>query len=153
MGNLSMSLLESPGGWDHRSNDNNDPRVINWKGFDTFPADSIWNSVVRTSETLGLDNYSLEGKINWNWTSPWWREIYRADRERCLDELPNRWRRPSPTGRRSLAASHAMSIFLMSRRRATVKSPTPTRRWCEISSSVRATVCGRADSTEVCCSE
>ena len=86
MGNLAIGLLESPGGWDHRSNDNDDPTVINWKGFDTFQADSMWNYVVKPSAALGLDNYSLEGKINWNWASPWLRELYRTDRERCLDE-------------------------------------------------------------------
>ena len=86
MGNLSIGLLESPAGWDHRSNDNDDPQVINWKGYDTFQADSMWNSVVKPAATLGLDNYSLEGKINWIWASPWLREMYRTDRERCLDE-------------------------------------------------------------------
>jgi len=86
MGNLSVGLLESPGGWDHRRNDNDDPRAINWKGFDTFQADSMWKYVVKPPATLGLDNYALEGKINWNWASPWLRETYRTDRERCLDE-------------------------------------------------------------------
>jgi hypothetical protein len=86
MGNLSIGLLESPGGWDHRRNDNDDPKAIDWKGFDTFQADSMWNAVVKPSAPLGLDNYSLEGKINWNWMSPWLRGMYEKDRERCLDE-------------------------------------------------------------------
>ncbi len=86
MGNLSIGLLESPGGWDHRRNDNDDPKVINWKGFDTFQADSMWKYVVKPSAPMGLDNYSLEGNINWNWGSPWLRGIYEKDRERCLDE-------------------------------------------------------------------
>jgi len=86
MGNLSIGLLESPGGWDQRSNDNDDPTVINWSGFDTFQADSMWRSVVKPSVQYGLDNYSLEAKINWNWGSPWLRELYRIDREKCLDE-------------------------------------------------------------------
>jgi O-glycosyl hydrolase len=86
MGNLSTSLLESTGGWEHRRNDNDDPKVINWNGFDTFQADATWNHVVKPSAALGLDNYSLEGKINWKWVSPWLREIYRRDRQRCLDE-------------------------------------------------------------------
>jgi hypothetical protein len=86
MGNLSIGLLESPGGWDHRRNDNDDPKTINWKGFDTRSADNMWKSVVKPSTPSGLDDYSLEGKINWKWVSPWLREIYRTDRERCLDE-------------------------------------------------------------------
>lgn len=86
MGNLAIGLLESPAGWDHRSNDNDDPHAINWKGFDTFQADGMWNSVVKPATALGFENYSLEGKINWIWGSPWLREMYRTDRERCLDE-------------------------------------------------------------------
>ena len=86
MGNLAIGLLESPAGWDHRSNDNDDPQAVHWNGFDTFQADGMWNSVVKPSIALGLDNYSLEGKINWNWGSPWLREMYHTDRERCLDE-------------------------------------------------------------------
>ena len=40
MGNVAIGLLESPGGWDRRCNDNEDPTVIDWMGFDTFQADS-----------------------------------------------------------------------------------------------------------------
>jgi O-glycosyl hydrolase len=86
MGNLAIGLLESPGGWDNRRNDNDAPKAINWKGYNTFQADSMWKYVVKPSVPLGLDNYSLEGKINWNWVSPRLRETYRTDRDRCLDE-------------------------------------------------------------------
>ena len=86
MGNISTSLLESPGGWDRRRNDNDDPLRIDWSGFDTFPADHAWRDVVRPGAKLALDNYSLEAKINWAWTSPWLKSIYQHDRQRCLDE-------------------------------------------------------------------
>ena len=86
MGNVAIGLLESPGGWDRRCNDNEDPTVIDGMGFDTFQADSAWRDVVKPSAALGLDNYSLEGKLNWNWASPWLRELYGTDRRRCLDE-------------------------------------------------------------------
>jgi hypothetical protein len=86
MGNVAIGLLESPGGWDRRCNDNEDPTVIDWMGFDTFQADSAWRDVVKPSAALGLDNYSLEGKLNWNWASPWLRGLYGTDRRRCLDE-------------------------------------------------------------------
>ncbi|MHB8973795.1 MAG: glycoside hydrolase [Pirellulaceae bacterium] len=86
MGNLAMGLLESHGGWDHRRNDNDDPKAINWQGFDTFQADGAWQYVAKPSASLGFDNFSLEGKINWNWASPWLREMYDTDRERCLAE-------------------------------------------------------------------
>jgi len=45
MGNLSIGPLETPAGWDHRGNDNDDPKRIDWKGFDTFDADSMWNEL------------------------------------------------------------------------------------------------------------
>ncbi|MHB1034591.1 MAG: glycoside hydrolase [Pirellulales bacterium] len=86
MGNLAIGLLESPGGWNERRNDNGDPKAIDWKGFDPFAADAMWKDVVRPSARLGLDDYSLEGKINWIWSSPWLREMYGKDRERCLEE-------------------------------------------------------------------
>ena len=54
MGNLAIGLLESPAGWDHRRNDNDDPHAINWKGFDTFQADSAWTCVVKPSATMAL---------------------------------------------------------------------------------------------------
>jgi hypothetical protein len=86
MGNLAIGLLESSAGWDHRRNDNDDPATINWDGFDKFHADAMWNYVVKPSSTLGLNNYSIEGKINWNWASPWLQDTLGHDRERCLDE-------------------------------------------------------------------
>ena len=66
MGNLAMALLESPGGWDRRRNDNDDPQRIDWTGFDTFTADHAYRAVARPGGALGLNNYSLEAKINWN---------------------------------------------------------------------------------------
>ncbi len=86
MGNLSIGPLETPAGWDHRGNDNDDPNSIHWTGFDTFDADSMWNEVVKPSAAMGLDDYSLQGNINWRWASPWLAEVYRKDRQRCLDE-------------------------------------------------------------------
>ena len=44
-----------------------DPKAIDWKGFDAFQAGGMWKAVVKPSAVLGLDNYSLEGKVNWNW--------------------------------------------------------------------------------------
>jgi O-glycosyl hydrolase len=86
MGNLSIGPLETPGGWNRRGNDNDDPRTIDWHGFDTSDADNMWKALVKPCTAIGLDNYSLQGNINWRWTSPWLADMYRKDRQRCLDE-------------------------------------------------------------------
>jgi hypothetical protein len=52
MGNLSVGPLESPGGWNERRNDNDDPKAIEWKGFNTFHADHMFSDVVRPDAYL-----------------------------------------------------------------------------------------------------
>jgi hypothetical protein len=69
MGNLCVGPLESPGGWDQRRNDNDDPRKIDWKGFNFFQADSTWSHLVKPAAAMGFDNYSLAGNINWRWSA------------------------------------------------------------------------------------
>ena len=86
MGNLTIGPLESPGGWDQRRNDNDDPKVIDWRGFNTRAAESMFQHVVRPAAALGFDNYSLQGNINWRWSSPWLAPLYHHDRARCLEE-------------------------------------------------------------------
>jgi hypothetical protein len=86
MGNLSMGPLESPGNWNQRRNDNDDPRTLDLKGFNTFAIEQMHGKVVVPSAKLCLDNYSLEGKIDWRWSSPWLKELFTKDRARGLEE-------------------------------------------------------------------
>jgi O-glycosyl hydrolase len=86
MGNISIGLLESPGGWDNRRNDNDDPCQIDWKGFDAAAADNMKKWVTDPAGRMGFVNYSLAGNINWIWSSPWLGELYKKDRPRCLAE-------------------------------------------------------------------
>ena len=86
MGNLSVGPLEIPPESQHSRNDNDDPKVIDWSGFDTSMADAMWKSLVQPAAAMGFDDYSLEGKINWRWSTPWLSELHRRDRDRCSEE-------------------------------------------------------------------
>ena len=86
MGNLAIGLLESPGRWADRRNDNDDSHRIDWHGFNTFQADRMLQQVVKPAVSMGFNNYSLQGGINWIWSSPWLADLYKRDRARCLEE-------------------------------------------------------------------
>jgi O-glycosyl hydrolase len=86
MGNLNVGPLETPRSWNERRNDNDDPRTINWNGFNVAEADRQWKHLVKPAAEMGFDNDSLAGNINWKWSSPWLAELYRKDRDRCLEE-------------------------------------------------------------------
>jgi len=66
-----VGLLESPGAWSERRSDNDDPKTIDWTGFNAFQADSMWKHLVKPAAAMGFDDYSLQGNINWRWSSPW----------------------------------------------------------------------------------
>lgn len=85
-GNLEAALFESPGGWEKRANDNDDPFHFNWKGFQTFRADAMKRKVIDLAQPLGFDNYFLGQKINVRWASPWLDHIRAKDYQRYLDE-------------------------------------------------------------------
>jgi O-glycosyl hydrolase len=81
------ALLESPGGWDRRQNDNSDPFNVNWKGFDAAPLISTKRFVIDLARPLGYTNYFLGGETpNVRWASPWLANIRREDYNRFLDE-------------------------------------------------------------------
>ncbi|MBW8041941.1 MAG: hypothetical protein FVQ85_18340 [Planctomycetes bacterium] len=86
MGNLEVALLESPGSYKQRANDNNDPFKFNWKGFQTFRADVMKEKVVDLAEQFGFDNYFLGQKINVRWATPWLDHIRNTDYNCYLDE-------------------------------------------------------------------
>lgn len=86
LGGLNGALLESPGSYDQRANDNDDPLVINWGGFQTFLTDVTYSSVVALAAPLGFIDYSLSQKINIRWASPWLESIRSENYPLYLDE-------------------------------------------------------------------
>lgn len=86
MGNLEGILLESPGTYEQRANDNDNPFEFNWVGFQTFNADVMKDKLVDLAAPFGFDNYFLGQKINVRWVSPWLKSIRNKDYNRYLDE-------------------------------------------------------------------
>ena len=86
LGGLDGALLESPGNYEQRANDNDDPLTINWNGFQTFSADAIYSNVVVQAAPLGFTDYSLSQKINIRWASPWLENIRSTNYPLYLEE-------------------------------------------------------------------
>lgn len=76
-------LLESPGGFNARGNDNDDPQVINWSGFQTDRADQMKTKVVEPAEKFGFEDYYLSRIINVKYVSQWLKDL---PYEKFLDE-------------------------------------------------------------------
>lgn len=85
-GNLDSAILESPGTYDQRQNDNGDPFLIKWSGFQTFRADAVKAGIVDRAAPFGFTDYFLAEKINIRWASPWMDAIRKTDYSRYLDE-------------------------------------------------------------------
>lgn len=86
MGNLGIGPVETAGSEGNPGNDNDDPAVIDWSGFDTRGADGAKKLVVDLAAKHGFDNYSLAGNIDWRWRSAWMGELYKKDHARGLEE-------------------------------------------------------------------
>ncbi|MCU0727477.1 MAG: hypothetical protein MUE73_17095 [Planctomycetes bacterium] len=86
MGNVAVGPLETRSGIQHSQNDNDDPKVIDWSGFDMSLAEAMWKGVLQPAEAMGFDDWSLDGKINWRWSTKWLADLYRKDVPRCLEE-------------------------------------------------------------------
>ncbi len=86
LGGLDGALLESPGNYEQRANDNDDPLTINWNGFQTFSADAIYSNVVVQAAPFGFTDYSLSQKINIRWASPWLENIRSTNYPLYLEE-------------------------------------------------------------------
>ena len=71
LGNVEGSLLESPGDYSLRSNDNADPDVMLWSGFQKDYSVNIKNKLIDLARPLGFTDFSLAQKINVRWASPW----------------------------------------------------------------------------------
>jgi O-glycosyl hydrolase len=81
------TLLESPGGFERRRNDDGDPFTLNWKGFDAAGLNAARHYLVDLAGRLGFTNYYLGAEApNVRWGSPWLAEIRNRDYNRFLDE-------------------------------------------------------------------
>jgi uncharacterized protein (TIGR03437 family) len=81
------TLLESPGGWAQRQNDNGDPFLINWAGFDASQLDFTKRYLVDLAKPSGFTGYYLgqEGP-NVRYGSPWLAAIRQQNYNQFLDE-------------------------------------------------------------------
>ncbi len=81
------SLLESPGGYDQRQNDDDDPFNINWKGFNADTLTLMKRYIIDLAKPFGFTGYFLgaEGP-NVRWQSPWLAAIRAHNYNRFLDE-------------------------------------------------------------------
>lgn len=86
LGNLEATLLETPGGWNQRRNDDDDPFHINPSGFISLNADAIKTHVIDLAEPLGFTDYFPGQKINLRWASPWLAKLRQKDYARYLEE-------------------------------------------------------------------
>lgn len=86
MGKIDPTLLERRGGFDQGQNDNADPSVIDWTGFETAGLDTVKPKLLALPEALGFENYQLGQMINTRWASPWLAELRGTDYNRYLDE-------------------------------------------------------------------
>jgi O-glycosyl hydrolase len=84
-GNVEQAVLESPGDYAARRNDNDDPFVADPAGFQSGGLVRTRDKLLTPAFALGFDGY-LAQKINLRWASPWLVPIRAADRRRYLDE-------------------------------------------------------------------
>ncbi len=81
------TLLESPGDYDQRRNDNSDPQRIDWSGFSSFNLDNARQYVVNLAKPFGFTSYFLGAEApNVRWGSPWLADIRKQNYNTYLDE-------------------------------------------------------------------
>jgi O-glycosyl hydrolase len=85
-GNLDAALLESPGSYGERRNDNGKAGEIDWAGFQTSSVDAMKRLVLDRPEAAGFDRFFLAQKINTRWASPWLGELRGKNYSRYVDE-------------------------------------------------------------------
>jgi O-glycosyl hydrolase len=86
LGHLEAELLESPGSYDQRANDNDDPAAIEWSGFQTAGAETMRNALLNLAAPLGFTGYYPAQEINVRWASPWLAHLRESDYDRYLGE-------------------------------------------------------------------
>jgi len=85
-GNIDAMLLESPGTIDARRNDNDNPNVIDWAGFQGASVDDVNAYVLSRPEAKAFNDYYISQRITTRWASPWLAGLRNHDYQRYLDE-------------------------------------------------------------------
>jgi O-glycosyl hydrolase len=85
MGPLEGPVLESTG-QDGR-NDNDDPNVFNWAGFQTSRADALKTKILDRPEAAGFKDFFLFQRVNIKWASQWLKTMRAHEYRRYLDEV------------------------------------------------------------------
>ncbi|HEV3330985.1 MAG TPA: glycoside hydrolase family 30 beta sandwich domain-containing protein [Bryobacteraceae bacterium] len=81
------TLLESPGSYDQRQNDNGDPFTINWAGFNPINLTQSKTFVIDLAKPFGFNDYYLGAEApNVRWGSPWLAPIRQQNYSQFLDE-------------------------------------------------------------------
>ena len=86
LGNTEGNLLESPGDYSQRGNDNADASAFEWKGYQTEWADNMKSKLIDPAKPLGFTDFSLAQKISVRWASPWLNTLKSLDYNGYLAE-------------------------------------------------------------------
>ncbi len=80
------ALLEGPGSYDDRRNDNDDPNAINWAGFNPGSARLAKDNVIDPARALRDVHFFLGPTVNTHWASPWLAQMRSSDYRRYIAE-------------------------------------------------------------------
>ena len=86
VGNIDAMLLESPGSFAERRNDNGDPKSINWSGFQSAAVDTAKSLLLDRPEAADFKRYFLAQRVTTRWFSTWLAELRRKNYGRYVDE-------------------------------------------------------------------
>lgn len=90
LGFLNIGLLETPADatdlWAERGNDDPDPEVIRWEGFNSVGMDRIHGSVLAPARRHGYRDVTLGPLLNLKGPLSWMRDIRASDYDRYLAE-------------------------------------------------------------------
>lgn len=86
LGNVDTAILESPGGYEQRRNDNEDPFRADARGFQTAGVEAFQRLVLARAEAAAFVGAYPAQRINIRWASPWLAELRRTSYSRYLDE-------------------------------------------------------------------
>jgi hypothetical protein len=85
-GNIDAMLLESPGSFAERRNDNGDSKSINWSGFQTSAVDTAKTLLLDQPEAADFKRYFLAQRVTTRWYSTWLADLRRKSYGRYVDE-------------------------------------------------------------------
>ena len=89
-GGLERLVSEAPDNatdlWGEQANDNADPQVFNWSGFNFLGSTDQANMLVTEAKTQGFSDFYLNPKIVIRWAAPWIQDLRQSDYSSYLEE-------------------------------------------------------------------